>query len=174
MAEITYQIVLSTLQTAGLLVGIFYYIMTLRNQQKSQKATLDTRQVQLHIKLYETMLSAKALENGWDMLFNWEFNNFDEFWEKYGVDTNREAFFQWVALGNYYENVGILISEGLIDVQRVEDMMSFDVIRFWERFEQVIIGVRETLQWPSFNEWVEYLYNQLGPIYYQEHPELKP
>ena len=35
MVEITYQMVLSTLQTAGLLVGISYYILTQRNQQKS-------------------------------------------------------------------------------------------------------------------------------------------
>ena len=33
MVEITYQMVLSTLQTAGILVGISYYILTLRNQR---------------------------------------------------------------------------------------------------------------------------------------------
>ena len=32
--------VLSTLQTTGLLVGIFYYIVTLNNQQKNQELTL--------------------------------------------------------------------------------------------------------------------------------------
>ena len=40
MAEITYQMVLSTLQTVGLLVGIFYYVITLRNQEKTRHASL--------------------------------------------------------------------------------------------------------------------------------------
>ena len=34
MAEITYQMVLSTLQTAGLLVGIIYYLTIMKNSQK--------------------------------------------------------------------------------------------------------------------------------------------
>jgi preprotein translocase subunit YajC len=44
MVEITYQMVMSTLQTAGILVGIFYYIMTLRNQRKNQELTLKAQE----------------------------------------------------------------------------------------------------------------------------------
>ena len=67
MIEITYQMILSTLQTAGLLVGIFYYIMVLRNQQKNQEISLrnqeltlksqalatETRQAQLFMQLFD-------------------------------------------------------------------------------------------------------------------------
>ena len=57
MAEITYQVVLSTLQTFGLLVGIFYYVMTLRNQQKNQQLALETRQAQLFMNIYDRRLN---------------------------------------------------------------------------------------------------------------------
>ena len=40
MAEITYQMVLSTIQTVGLLVGISYYILTLRNAQHTRELAL--------------------------------------------------------------------------------------------------------------------------------------
>ena len=43
MAEITYQMVLSTLQTVGLLVGIFYYVMTLNYSRKNQELQLETK-----------------------------------------------------------------------------------------------------------------------------------
>ena len=58
---------LSTLQTAGILVGIFYYLMVLRNQQKNQEMSLrnqeltlksqalatETRQAQLFMQLFD-------------------------------------------------------------------------------------------------------------------------
>jgi hypothetical protein len=43
MAEITYQMVLSTFQTVGILVGIFYYVTSLRNQNKARQAQLIAR-----------------------------------------------------------------------------------------------------------------------------------
>ena len=44
MVEITYQMVLSTLQTVGILVGIIYYLTIMRNSQKNQQMQLETRQ----------------------------------------------------------------------------------------------------------------------------------
>ena len=52
MVDVRYQMVLSTLQTAGILVGIAYYIMTIRNQQKNQDMQLETRQAQLFMQIY--------------------------------------------------------------------------------------------------------------------------
>jgi len=71
MVEITYQMVLSTLQTLGILVGIFYYVMTLRNQRKNQEISLrkqeltlkaqeqalETRQAQLFMNIYDRRLN---------------------------------------------------------------------------------------------------------------------
>jgi hypothetical protein len=45
MAEITYQMVLSTIQTVGLLVGIFYYITTMRNAQKTRELALKSQEL---------------------------------------------------------------------------------------------------------------------------------
>ena len=43
MVEVTYQMVLSTVQTAGILVGIVYYVMNLNYTRKNQEQTLLTR-----------------------------------------------------------------------------------------------------------------------------------
>jgi hypothetical protein len=81
MVDVTYQMVLSTLQTAGLLVSIFYYITVLRNQQKnqeislrnqektlesleltrkSQEDALHTRQAQFFMDIYKELLTERA------------------------------------------------------------------------------------------------------------------
>jgi len=45
MAEITAQIILSTIQTIGRLVGIFYYIMTLRINLRNQEISLKNQEL---------------------------------------------------------------------------------------------------------------------------------
>jgi len=55
MVEITYQMVLSTIQTIGILIGIYYYIMTLRNQNR-------TRQEQWLLQLYHSKADHEAMQ----------------------------------------------------------------------------------------------------------------
>ena len=86
MAEFTYQMVLSTLQTVGLLVGISYYVLTLRNQQKNQeislrkqKVTHETRQLQYLLEFTKETVeeSYTNLKQYWDsMTAEWtDFND---------------------------------------------------------------------------------------------------
>ena len=67
MVEITYQMILSTIQTASLVVGIIYYITIMRNQQRTRELTLkaqehatETRQTQIFMRLYEQLNNARA------------------------------------------------------------------------------------------------------------------
>ena len=72
MVDVTYQMVLSTLQTAGILVGIVYYISIMRNQQrtrdltlKAQEQTLRTRESQLFMNIYnQSMANPEFLHAG--------------------------------------------------------------------------------------------------------------
>ncbi len=57
MAEITYQMVLSTLQTAGILVGIAYYVMNLHYTRRNQEETLKTRRTMIFHQLCGYFLS---------------------------------------------------------------------------------------------------------------------
>ena len=45
MVEITYQMILSTIQTIALIVGIIYYITIMRNTQKTRELTLESQEL---------------------------------------------------------------------------------------------------------------------------------
>ena len=55
MVDITLPIVLQIVQTAGILVGIVYYIAIMRNNQRTQQMQLETRQAQLFMQLYNRL-----------------------------------------------------------------------------------------------------------------------
>jgi hypothetical protein len=67
MVEITYQMVLNTLQTVGLLVGIYYYIMTLRNQRKDRMIEMAFQRMQERGLEYQKMSrEIEPMMQGWN------------------------------------------------------------------------------------------------------------
>ena len=60
--QLTFQTIFQFLQTLSIMVGITYYLMILRNQQKSQKLTLETRQATLMMNIFKELTSEKRWE----------------------------------------------------------------------------------------------------------------
>ena len=179
MVEITYQMVLSTLQTVGILVGIFYYIMTLRNTtrnqeltRKSQEQALETRQAQLFMQIYDRWLDYPRGKETSVVMHEWEWDDPEDFWRKYGPENHLE-YIKWTSHSGFLEGIGVLIKRGYIDPYLVDDLMSLSAISYWERFGEVIQYGRKRYNWPQLWEYCEYLHDQIKQIAEQQHPELK-
>jgi ferric iron reductase protein FhuF len=106
-------------------------------------------------------------------MFQWGWKDFEEWWQKYGPETNVEENASFVSVIRYYEGVGVLVKKGLIDLNLVGELMSSHVIRFWEKLEPVFKEIRERLNWPEVFQEFEYLYNEIITIVEEQHPELK-
>jgi len=162
MVEITYQMVLSTLQTVGILVGIVYYITIMRNAQrtreltlqsqeltqKAQEQALETRQAQLFMVLYDHYNSIDYKKQAGNMYFQWEWSDVDEFMERYGPDGDADNYAVFSSVTSFYDGIGVLVKNGLVDANLVSDIMSGSITRLWETFEPAIRGVRERYEWP--------------------------
>jgi hypothetical protein len=161
MAEITYQMVLSTLQTVGLLVGIFYYVTSLRNQSKARKTQLYLQMVNKFTE--PDMIDAQG------KLDNFEWSTGEDFVEDWKTPEGRKTI---ATLGSWYEGLGTLVKENLLDMRVVALLLTGHVILYWDKFIPVVDEVREALEWPRFCIETEYLYDQLIK-YIKEHPEIQ-
>ena len=101
--------ILSTLQTAGLLVGISYYIMTLRNQQKSQKHAEETRKIQLMLEITQYIQSGNQAD--WQDLLNLEWTDFNDFQSKYGFENNPTIYSKRLGAWRNLSVSGLLIRD---------------------------------------------------------------
>ena len=180
MAEITYQMVLSTLQTVGLLVGISYYILTLRNAQhtrelalKAQQQALETRQGQLFMGIYNNSFASSTYQKAFRIIFKTTWDSFDEFIQMYQSEgnLNNEFSASYGLVGTFFEGVGVLVREGLLDIRFVALLLSGHLRIYWEKTQPIIDEYRQ--YWNSQRVWseTEYLYNELMK-YLEEHPEL--
>jgi len=137
MVEITYQMVLSTLQTIALIVGIAYYLFIMRNSQRNQQHQLETRQAQLYMTLFNT-INNQNIWRHWNEIREYQFTDYDDFMDKYGPVNNPEAYDKYVKVLWLFTEMGVLVQEGYITVEHVGNLMEYTPIRAWRKFGPII------------------------------------
>ena len=135
---------------------------------------LETRQAQMFMQIYNQM-NDSGFQAALKKVVPLEIHSFNEFQELFSWDSP-EGLENWSSLDRlvaYYEGVGVLVREELLDVKYVALLICGMTIILWEKFSPFVDEIRRysnSRRWAS--EW-EYLYNELIK-YLEEHPELKP
>jgi hypothetical protein len=140
----------------SVIVAAAYYIFISRN-------TIKTRKAQLFMQFYNIYNSLEYQRNHFYIL-SLEWEDFDDYWEKYGPFSNPEANAIIAAEGGFFEGVGVLLKEKLIDITLVDELMAGNIIGYWGKMGTVIDDIRSTLNWPQAMEWAEYLYEEIVKV----------
>jgi hypothetical protein len=176
MVEFTLPIVLQILQTAGIFVGIIYYITIMRNAQRTRELTLraqeqavETRQAQLFMQLYTRWQDFDWSEIG--PLLSPRLSGYEEFVEKRDNDPKfRKAVGDLVA---FYEGLGVIVKEGYLSMRLVALMWAGATRMFWENIvEPIIDDMQKKSGFPRAWSETVYLCRELIK-YMDEHPDLK-
>ena len=161
MAEITYQMVLSTLQTAGILVGIFYYIMTLRNQQKNREQSEETRKIQLLLRMSENIAERSGAGVDYSEIMAMQWDNYDDFISKYGVENNPDSYRKRMRIWRQMDVNGLLVRDELIDARAIVDYIGYGQLFMWRKFKDIIEESRRRYGDPQGYIGFEYLAGEL-------------
>jgi hypothetical protein len=160
MVEITVPLLLDIIRTAGILVGIVYYLMIMRNNQKALMIDMVSRRAQ-EANNYEYQMMVRRinpLHSGWDTP--------EEFYEKYNIKETPELALSRVIVQNTLNHWGFLFREGVIGLEFIERLYNpWHIIRFWESFKPLMLDSRETMGNPQLFSDMEYLYNALKKKY---------
>jgi hypothetical protein len=151
-----YDIVIDIIPILALAAAITYYVYISKSQNKTRKA-------QLFMQIYSRFQDKEFLRQNIEIM-NMEWTDFNDFWEKYGLIVNPEATSVIFSVGTYFEGIGVLVNEKLIDVKLVDDLMTGLIVRYWEKMEPIIKKQRALFNWPEAYEWTEYLYNKIKSL----------
>ena len=145
---------------AGVMVGVAFAYLEVRNLAKQRETDVETRQAELFMQIYDHYYREDFLIDENEILFHWEWKDFEDFWRKYGPETNPKAFSKWDSVGTYFRGVGVLVKRKLIDPGLVDELMGTSIILHWEKSGPIMKEFRERY-WPHAYEWFEYLYNEM-------------
>jgi hypothetical protein len=156
MVEITLPIVLQIVQTIALIVGIAYYITIMRNSQKAQQESEKARRNELVFqKLQNISLEYARTFNEVMTMKDW--NDVEEWEEKYGQGNNVEAFSKWNYVIRHYQLAGLLLKQGADSDIIFELYPDGAVINLFELYEPVIKYMKSEKSWNLEN--LENLYS---------------
>ena len=137
---------------AGVFAAAIYYVFQLRHHGKM-------RQTDLVIRLSSEFKSREFLEAFVDT-FEVEFKDYDDFVKKFGRPISKSQVpMSFMMMGNFFEEIGILFRNGLIDASLVSQL--FPISEMWEKMKPVLEGMRREYHDPRLYEWFEYLCNEM-------------
>ena len=152
----------------ALAASLFYNALNIRTANKNQKMQLQTRHAQLFLSIYNHLLTNQPTRDAHKLMSTWRWSSFEELWETIFGSENEKNMDALFLIGSYYNCVGILVKEKLLDIRYV-DTMTFWIAMFWGLLEPYIDELRAKTYSGLFNE-AEYLYKELIK-YQKEHPE---
>jgi hypothetical protein len=167
--------VLSFIQAFGIVVGVVYYIMNIQNNQKNQELmlkaqqqTLETRQAQMFLGVYNKM-SDKEFTRAYNTVMNTSWSSYQEFSD---LRKNNEFYEAFLLINGFFEGVGVLVKEGVLDIRWIALLMASWTNEYWEKIREVILEHRKRSGAKRALSEYEYLYDELNK-YLEQHPELK-
>jgi hypothetical protein len=148
----------------GVCVAAFYYVtnlrLTQRNQElslKSQQQTLETRQIQIFTQFYDRFFT--NMEAFFELLNQWSWKDLDDFWQKYGPESNPIEWSKLRRVFSPWEQMGVLVHEGVVDPKYIYYWAGPQPADLWEKFYPVVLGFREKyekepkgMQWEFFED----------------------
>ncbi len=145
------QTVSIAIASAGVMIGVVYYILDIRHQSK-------VRQTDMVMRLYSTF-GSKEFQKAYQKWQYLEFEDFEDFLKKGQSDS--EVRTTMYSVGTFFEGIGVLLHRKLVDIDLVDDLLTIPTIETWKRFEPLIATMRVHYNRPEAWEWFEYLYNEL-------------
>ena len=90
-----------------------------------------------------------------------DFTNNIEFLEHFDIETNPEGWANYIYIGTRYQNIGLLLKEGLIDPDLVFEIFNpMVIIQLWEKIRVVEFETRIRNKHPKHYDAFEYLYDE--------------
>jgi hypothetical protein len=152
---------------ASVTVAAIYYMFTLRTNQRNYKVTLDTRQAQLFMQLFDRFSGSEFALNYGKIRYEFcpKFNNNPEELNKFIYQNtnekfNPEVFLPFHQLTLFFDGVGVLVQKDLINMDLVERLFSDRIIWFWTMIKPRIVYSRES-QGPQLYANIEWLYHEM-------------
>ncbi len=132
----------------GVVIGVVYYMLDLRQQGK-------IRQTDLVLRLYSLLLSKEALD-AWD---EWvkstaDMTDWTSYVKKHGLSNFNRVTMTLEAMGTLFEN-------GLIKIDVIDQMLHHNVVYQWEKMKPMVEEARKLYGMPKLLSSTEKLYVEM-------------
>ena len=150
-----------TVETISIVIAAASVVVAAFSMIQQNREAKRLRQTELFMPIYSRFQEKEFNKLLMDIMSNWEWEDFDDFMEKYGPETNLEACASFFTVLGFYDVVGVLLMRKQIDPTLVYNLMPASPVRFWEKMGTIIKEGRKSWWTPRFMPPSEYLANEM-------------
>jgi hypothetical protein len=138
----------------GVIAGFSYYVLTVRNANKSRKQAV-LRELAQELSNYEG-------HRNYIELLQMEWEDYDDYISKYDSVVNLDNYVKRATQWTLYNRIGYEVYQGNIDIETVYNLLGYQGLWFfWHKFKHIIYRDRERYGNPDNFQWFEYLFNEM-------------
>jgi hypothetical protein len=139
---------------ASVIVGVIFSLFSIRNIGRSRQASLFSAfQSQAYDKQFVKDMT--------DINEFWSWDSAEDFFAKYGPEADADAFATFVTVGMYYDGMGRLLREKLIDKRLIPEFLIVAIVHFGRKIERDSRKMEEMFGSPLAFDNIEYLYREV-------------
>ena len=135
------QTVSIAIASVSVVVGVIYYSLQIRHQNRM-------RQTELTMRLYQQFGSKEFMDSWWQVI-NREDKDYNEYVKEYGAT-------ELLQISTYFEGVGIMLHRKLLDIDMAIEFFGEPIRRLWEKNKTIMKQMHADKCF-----WFEYLYNEM-------------
>jgi len=122
---------------AGVFIAAINSVYSSREARQQRHTEIQTRQAELFTNIYNRWNSRDIQTAYGNMRHLWKWDGYEDFLQKYsirppGTAKNFESWFHFQILCTYFDGLGLMVKQGLIDIAFVEKLFADRIIWFWE------------------------------------------
>ena len=146
-----------------------YYIYNMRTSQKTAKTTLETRQAQLLMQIFDKVNNKDFLIDWVKILWDWKWETYEEYITKYGIKSENVS--KLTHIWDTLSGIGVLLENGLVDSKMLYRLLlqGWGPIMCWEKYGPVIKEFGRRTGESKMYSGFEFLYNEFSRLYEEEH-----
>jgi hypothetical protein len=167
-ALVDIQTISIVIAASGLFIAAVNQILSNRRAEKqreltqqTQQLTLETRQAQLFMQIYNAWSSTDVTKSYGFLRYQHPDIEGEELFNLCMRPYVPENFMRIHCLNQFFEGIAVLVETGLLDIKLVENLFSRRITWFWERMETMFIYVRKRLNDPTQYDSLERLYHEM-------------
>ncbi len=150
----------------SVVIGVVNQILSRRRTEAMAQLTLETRQAQLFMQIYNRWTSRDVTKSYGAIRYKYSKEEYAALETRLLNPPNSEVdldvYANYQMLATFFEGLGILVKRGLVDISLVEDLFSRRIIWYWEyHVEPLAEKYRQVLQDPTLYDELEYLYHEM-------------
>lgn len=159
----TQTVIVFTAAASSVVVVACVYMLFTRYMGIRRKE-LETAKARHHLGLVRFMTDEKFSRAITDILWRWQWTDYDDYWRKYSPQSDPDANVTRRLARDYYVGLASLIRSGAAPIEQVYEMNPSGITRYWEKMGPIPREFRERNGYPDYLEPVEYLAKEMEKL----------